>query len=374
MAINSQAMPDDDPLVLEAAEWLIRLRDKEVAPQVIAEWERWLAADPNHRRAFVQVQTLWEAMGQVEALPWPSDAEVLNDRYGAEEPVAAWREHAHSTRPAMRVIARRLANGVTRHRRRVAAAAVVLIALGAGFTWRAAHVLWPAVLEAGMTLETNTAENRRFPLPDGSTVYLGGASRVTVTLTAEHRSLSLDRGEAFFEVAKDPARPFTVRAGAAQVTAVGTAFDVRRSGDGVLVAVTHGVVKIAALDLPTLSVASAAGESQLHAGQAAEFSRAGWSVPVTASVPSMTAWRDGRLQYSSEPLRLVVAELTRYSDVPVEIADPEVADVRVTATVFESNVRGWLEGLEQALPVKVEFGKDRIVISKRDPGDRGRTE
>ena len=363
MAIDSQRMLDDDPLVLEAGEWLIRLRDNEVAPQVIAEWERWLAADPNHRQAFVQVQTLWEAVGQVESLPWPSDAEVLNDRYSAEEPVAAWRQRAHSARPRVRVIARRLARGVTRHR--YAAAAMVLIALGAGLTWRTARIFWPAALESGLTLETGTAENRRFPLSDGSTVYLGGASRVTVTLTAAHRSLSLDRGEAFFEVAKDPARPFTVQAGAAQVTAVGTAFDVRRSDEGVLVAVTHGVVKIAALDLPTPSADSAVHETQLHAGQAAEFSKTGWSVPVTASVPSMTAWRDGTLQYSSEPLRSVVAELTRYSDVPVEIADPEVGDVRVTATVFESNVRGWLEGLEQALPVEVEFGKDRIVISKR---------
>jgi transmembrane sensor len=373
MAIDIQAMPDDDPLVLEAAEWLIRLRDSEVAPQVIAEWERWLAANPDHRQAFVQVQTLWEALGQVETLPWPSDAEVLNDRYCAEEPVTLWRQHGHSAHPRMKTIARRLVNGATQHRR-LAAAAVVLIALCAGITWRATRVIWPAILEAGMTLETTTAENKRFPLPDGSTVYLGGASRVTVTLTAAHRSLSLDRGEAFFEVAKDPARPFTVRAGGAQVTAVGTAFDVRRSGDGVLVAVTHGVVKIAAVDLPALSTDSAAGGSQLHAGQTAEFSHAGWSVPVTASVPSMTAWRDGKLQYSSEPLRLVVAELTRYSDVPVEIADPAMGDVRVTATVFENNVRGWLEGLELALPVEVQFGKDRIVISRRDSVDRPRTE
>jgi transmembrane sensor len=360
----SLAMPDDDSLTLEATEWLIRLRDEEVDPQMIADWERWLAVSVNHRRAFVQVQALWEAVGQIETLPWPTDAEVVNDRYAAEEPVSTWRARSNLSRNRTAAMVHRLRAGVAR-RPLAAAAAALLGVVCAGYAWRAAHDLPPASVLASTVLETNTAENTSFSLPDGSAVFLGGASRVTVVLTPEHRSLRLDRGEAFFEVAHDPARPFTVRAGPAEVTAVGTAFDVRRSADGVVVAVTHGVVKIAALDLPELPTGSSARQGQLHAGQAAELSQSGWSSPATVNVPAMTAWRDGRLQYSSEPLRVVVAELTRYSNVPVEIADSGVGDVRVTATVFEGDVHGWLEGLEQALPVKVDFGKDRIVISKR---------
>jgi transmembrane sensor len=361
------ALPDDDPLILTATEWLIRLRDEEVDPQVIVDWECWLAMSANHRRAFVQVQALWEALGQIEALPWPTDAEVFNDRYAAEQPIAAWRASAGQAQGRSAAIARRLKTGIAR--RPLAAAAGLVIALGAGFAWYAAQNPPSAALAADTTLETATAENKSFSLLDGSTVFLGGATRVTVVLTPERRSLRLDRGEAFFEVAHDPARPFTVRAGSGEVTAVGTAFDVRRSGEGVLVAVTHGVVKLATVDLAELPDGPST-QTQLHAGQAAELSQAGWSKPIVTNVPAVTAWREGRLQYSSEPLRVVVAELTRYSKVPVEIADSSVGDVRVTATVFEGDVHGWLEGLEQALPVKVDFSKDRIVISKRQAADR----
>jgi transmembrane sensor len=366
---SSVGLPNDDPLILTATEWLIRLRDEDVDPQVIADWECWLATSAHHRRAFVQVQTVWEAMGQNEALPWPTDAEVFNDRYAAEESVAAWRTAAGHTRDRPARIAHRLKIGIA-GRPLAAAAACILIALIAGVARQAANRPPPATLAPDTALETVTAEHKSFSLPDGSTVFLGGATRVTVVLTPERRSLRLDRGEAFFEVAHDTARPFTVRAGSAEVTAVGTAFDVRRSADGVLVAVTHGAVKLDTLDLPELTGGAGARQAQLHAGQAAELSQAGWSSPIATNVPAMTAWREGRLQYSSEPLRVVVAELTRYSRVPVEVADPGVGDVRVTATVFEGDVHGWLEGLEQALPVKVDFGKDRIVISKREAADR----
>jgi transmembrane sensor len=361
-------LENDDPLILTATEWLIRLRDEDVDPQVISDWECWLAASAHHRRAFVQVQTVWEAVGQSEALPWPTDAEVFNDGYAAEESVATWRNAADDTQVRPTGIARRMRVRAA-GRPLTAAAAGILMALAVGVVWRATNGPRPATLAADNAMETGTAEHKSFSLPDGSTVFLGGATRVTVVMTPERRSLRLDRGEAFFEVAHDPARPFVVRAGSAEVTAVGTAFDVRRSADGVLVAVTHGAVKLDTLDLAEVTDGSGARQTRLHAGQAAELSQAGWSSLVAANVPAMTAWREGRLQYSSEPLRVVVAELTRYSSVPVELADPGVGDVRVTATVFEGDVHGWLEGLEQALPVKVDFGKDRIVISKRETKD-----
>jgi transmembrane sensor len=346
----------DDPLILEATNWLLRLRDEEVDPQALADWERWLTANPSHRVAFARVQTLWEAMGQLESVPWPTDAEVFGDRYAGESPVAAWRAGASaSRRGAMQAV-----RAMTKHvGSRYAIAACVVAAVCGAALWSSGQAVWPVVLE------TKTAENRTFSLDDGSKVSLGGASRVTVRLMAKHRSLRLLRGEAFFEVAKDATRPFTVRAGAAEITAVGTAFDIRRDDDGVLVAVTHGIVKLAAIDLPEAPQDSAQAKGELVAGQQAVLSKTGWSIPVAANVPTMISWREGQLRYSSEPLRNVVAELSRYSSVPVQIVDPELGDIRVTATVFEGDLHGWLQGLEQALPVRVEFDRDKIQIFKR---------
>jgi transmembrane sensor len=66
----------------------------------------------------------------------------------------------------------------------------------------------------------------------------------------------------------------------------------------------------------------------------------------------IAAWRDGLLQYRDEPLRSVVADVTRYSEHDIVIADPAVAELRVTGTVFANDVESWLQSLEAALPVR----------------------
>jgi transmembrane sensor len=265
------------------------------------------------------------------------------DRYQAKEPIAVWRgASVHSLhRSRRRVIA-----GIA------AAASLAAVLVVAAVV--AERSRWPDVLE------TATAENDTFSLRDGSTVALGGASRVRVSMAPERRSLVLERGEAFFEVARDAKRPFTVRAGDAEITAIGTAFNVRRSADRVLVAVTHGVVKITPTHGDTGS-----RESLLRAGQQTVLSPVAWSAPAPAEIAVVVAWRNGRLRYESEPLRYVVADVARYSKVPVEITDPDVGSIPVTTTVLERDLQGWLQGLEQALPVEVEFGEERITISRK---------
>lgn len=74
------------------------------------------------------------------------------------------------------------------------------------------------------------------------------------------------------------------------------------------------------------------------------------------------AKQEGRFQYNAEPLRYIVADLNRYSKLPIQIEDPDAAVLLVTGTVLERDLQGWLQGLEQALPVKVKFEGERITI------------
>jgi hypothetical protein len=83
-----------------------------------------------------------------------------------------------------------------------------------------------------------------FTLADGSRVTLDGDSRITVRLDANGRHIALERGEAYFEVAHDPVRPFAVAANGRQAVAVGTRYAVRRDGGDLRVVVTQGTVRL----------------------------------------------------------------------------------------------------------------------------------
>src|SRR5262249_37280059 len=85
------------------------------------------------------------------------------------------------------------------------------------------------------------------PPADGSKVPSNTDSQVRLAITDRERAIELTHGEAFFEVARDPSRPFVVTAGSKRVIAVGTQFSVRRDGEDVQVAVAEGLVRVESL-------------------------------------------------------------------------------------------------------------------------------
>ena len=121
------------------------------------------------------------------------------------------------------------------------------------------------------------------------------------------RDYVLQHGEAFFAVAHDEARPFTVAAGDARVRVLGTRFDVRRSpGDRVRVEVEQGLVEVSR-DLP-----NGASVARVAAGQGALADATGVRTAALAKAEDVGAWRRGRLAYAAAPLEDVVADLNRY--------------------------------------------------------------
>ena len=88
------------------------------------------------------------------------------------------------------------------------------------------------------------------------------------------------------------------------------------------------------------------------------------SAPVLAAIEPARAlsWREGRLEYTREPLWAVVADLNRYSDRPIEIADAKLRNLFVTTTILTESIPEWLAGLHGTLPVGVKFEDSRTVI------------
>lgn len=357
-----QARLENDPLLRRAAEWFLELRSDNVSGERIAEWQQWLAENAANRKAFEHIESFWRLSTSIPA-SWPTDAEVARDDYLGTENITAWR-------------ARNSAAGVPRGRRSTRYPASVLVAAGLSVL---AVLYWPALsvlLQGGarITVHTQVGETRSITLPDGSVLSASGDTSLVATLLKHSRTVTLERGETFFHVAKDRTRPFIVRAGRMTVTAVGTAFDVRRTRGAVVVAVAEGVVRVATHPLPDRSgsthpspTPSEPLTSQLRAGQLLSVEPSGAPAEITAVDPtSVAGWREGRLQYMNEPLEVIVADLARYSDRRILITDPHVAGLRVTGVVFEQNVDGWLSSLEATFPIRVIRSPDGgVTIESR---------
>jgi transmembrane sensor len=186
-------------------------------------------------------------------------------------------------------------------------------------------------------------------------VELGGKSSMSVVYSPQKRVIVAEDGEAFYSVSKDATRPFIVRAGPVTVTAVGTAFSVRRSGESVSVVVTEGAVDVAA---DKFAVRAEAGQRVRY--DRGQLSQSLDEVPLEVA----TSWREGRLQFVDEPLRLVIASVNRYSEREVLIGDPAIEELRFTGTVFERGVENWLNGVASVFPVRiVSIDKRRVMIA-----------
>jgi len=208
-----------------------------------AQLEHWLGASTARRVAFLRLEAVWEEARRLEALSAglpsgvvPRPGELRNtpffDSNMTQSLQARFPEPPGSTpsRPDSRG---------PRQRPRVrhfALAASILLALGLGAYFSSSPKGDRYSTPIGGGFET-------VPLRGGSKIILSTATQVRVELSPKERHIRLDEGEAFFEVAHDPARPFIVQVGSKRVIAVGTKFSVRRQGNDLRVIVTEGKLR-----------------------------------------------------------------------------------------------------------------------------------
>jgi transmembrane sensor len=348
---------ESDPRLRAAAEWALELDSPDVPVERVAAWQHWLHQDPRHAEAFDRIDKLMSRAGRVRAVTWPTREQIAADDYDGSIPVSA---HAKA---AARF------DGVARKARWRAAlaAGVVLAIIATLLSGQPRSIHFPGLVSYDR-IETRPGGTQKVVLADGSAIDVSGRSTLRATLTRSARRITLDDGEAFFRVAKDARRPFTVQAGATVVTAIGTAFNVRCAGERVVVAVAEGSVRIS-----TPGKAEMVQSAELNAGEQAIAKHAGAPLDTVAvDARAVAGWREGRLQYLDEPLASIAADVGRYTARHIEVTDPALRELRVTGTVLEGNLEGWLLSLEEAFPLTVDHranGSIRIsprpVASKR---------
>lgn len=330
--------PTDDEIMRHAGEWLLDLQEPDVSEERIAAWQRWMASGDRHARAFAELQRTSTFLDRHLSgrprteLPWPGQREIEAD-------------------------------GRTGGRTRWIALAAALALAAVGLT------LWMNGDRDILLVETPVSGHRNIRLPDGSMVSVGAASRIRVAMRPDARTIELDRGEAYFDVVRDPHRPFSVRTGAASVTALGTAFNVRRAGERIEVGVAEGAVAVTSRGNTLLARAGIqqGSPARVDAGQRLVIEPEHPAAPMIEKVASATvgSWREGRLHYAGEPLSFVIEDVNRYADVPIVIADRSIEPLRVTGTVSEKNVSSWLKSLESALPIEVTSDGETLELRAR---------
>lgn len=233
---------------------------------------------------------------------------------------------------------------------------VLLLAGGGGWYWWDQH---PSYV---LDIATGPGEMRALALPDGTRVTLNFDSRLKVRYYPRRRNAELAGGEAFFQVAPNAHKPFTVDSGASQVRVVGTAFNLRSGPPQFVVKVLEGKVEVRPdrrrADAPVLQLGAGAGVSV--------DAVSGRHTAVPAAADAVGDWRNGQLVFAQTPLAEVAAELARYLGKPVRVEGARLAALPVSGMAITDAPAGFLRSLPMLLPVRVQdMGEDGWRIGAR---------
>jgi transmembrane sensor len=284
-----------------------------------------MQADPRHRHAYDLLQLVWSDISKLRHL-------------ANLEPV-----------PAPRPVPAPTGTPVWPWAAAAAAAAFAIYAVHSLYQTLPAPELAAAV-EFSENYGTQLGEVRAIQLPDGSSLTLGAYSHAAVKISGAERRVTLDRGEAYFEVAKDATRPFFVDAQSAAVRVVGTRFDVRLGSSHVRISVDEGAV---AVNDRSAAVSGGQRIDVLPNGNLTE--------PARVDEGEVAAWREGRLVYDGAPLSEVVADLSRYR-AAVTLKSPAAGQLRVTAGLRVEQIDQFVDRLPDILPVRVTRTAETITI------------
>lgn len=329
--------------MIAASRWHERLgADPQPADQ--EAFEVWRSADPEHAAAFARLE-------QIVA---------LGRSVGSEPEIMALR---HET------LARVVMRERTSLRWPVLTGLAASLVLAGGAMWWTMSVApkpgpplaAPKVVEATVrSFDTQVGERLNVTLEDGSQLHLDTGTTVQVQYTAETRRLTLMRGQAMFDVAKEPARPFIVAVAGRTVTALGTQFSIRYDDRSMAVALVEGVVKVAKPgDDPAHDVTMRPNDRLVADGQRV-------SLRHYDDLGRFISWTRGVVQFDNVTLSDAVRELNRYTATPL-LVDARAGTIRISGSFPTNGSLAFAEAMQAAFPVRaLRSAGGQIFLSYQD--------
>jgi transmembrane sensor len=340
----SSPVSDATRVRAEAAAWIARLHGPDRTPADDKGFQAWLKANPDHARAFEQMTDIWETGARLKS---DTLARVREGR------------RVLPPMPFMRVA--------------LASAAFAVVAMISIF-----------FLLSNPSISTGVGEQHIRTLSDGTRITLNTATRLKVRYNDKQRRIELENGEALFEVAKRPDWPFVVSTGGKEVIARGTTFVVRHDAQQTAVTLIEGKVEVlmeeggtASLDavqhhetaLPTTTPTSTPEMDDAHvilaAGQRVTFLTDAAPKLDAPSLQKITAWKQGLVQLDNTPLADAIAEMNRYSVVPLVLKEPEQIDVRVSGVFRAGDSLEFARAIAQAYGLSFTEESNAFVLSPR---------
>ena len=332
----------NDDVSTQAAYWIAKLDGGLPKPEVFKDFMRWKTADPKHAEAYKELSLVWSTANKMQA-----EAEQA---YAAPLQTSRDRTAVGSNPQSDHMgFALRLS---------FAASLIIGICLLVVSSWQSS----PLMEEQSLQLHTLVGEQQRMELSDGSELVLNTDSRARVEFSPDERRVYLTHGEAHFEIAHNPDRPFKVYTALGNVRAVGTAFSVDLSQHDFSVTVTHGRIAV--------SSAEHAGRQK---NQPLALADAGQQVVLVNQEPQVrslskaemekqTAWQQGLLLFDGESLTQVVEQLSRYTDRNIIIADPNIAELKIGGQFRTNEIDGVLDALSSGFGITVQYSDQRILL------------
>jgi transmembrane sensor len=306
----------------EAAAWMALLHSPDRSPELEAGLRRWIAADPLHAATWEAATDLWNETGD---LPRRIPRRRLPEQARSKPPI----------KPLFAV------------------AALCLLAIGA---------LVQYSLPSAVT--TSVGEQRTLNLDDGTRVELNTNSRLRVKFDRQNRTVVLESGEAYFQVAHER-RPFIVLAGERKIVALGTAFTVRRdeiSDDAVTVTLIEGRVAVAPANTDNKAPAATPAVTVLKAGQRLRTRPDATSTVDAPSIDKATGWMRGQLIFDHTPLREAAAEFSRYNKIKITVTSPQAATIPIGGIFRIGDSRSFARAVAASYDLKVTQRGNELIL------------
>ena len=304
----------------QAAAWLARKDGEHWSASEQAQLDQWLASATAHRLAYLRLQATWSSADRLApAAPLSEPARQALPRF------SQWR-----------------------------IAAAVLVTVGAAAGWLAGRDNLSEV-----RYETQLGAHQTLALKDGSKLTLNTTTQVRARVGQSERTVWLDKGEAYFEVAHDAAHPFVVIAGANKITVLGTKFSVRRDAGGTDVVVVDGRVQVES--------AKSAVVLAKHQKVVASLDKMEQSEESDARIEQILGWREGKLVFDQATLAFAATEFNRYNKTKLVMADTEAAKLQIGGRFDVGNVKGFAHLLQQGFGLEVRETGDTITVASHRP-------
>lgn len=335
MKIMTRTEKPNRQIMEQAAVWAEDVDHGNLSPEQREALADWLLKSPDHVNEFLIATSIFEAWGEIDESRSISIEELLAQKAPEVIPLLG---KAFQEKAGQYPVSRRKIFAV--------AASFALVCL-------ATYLLVKP--EDSQIYATTTGEQRSLPLEDGSIIHMNTATEIQVSYSDHHRNITLLKGEALFQVAHDPARPFAVHAGHATAVALGTIFNVYRQGDQTTVSVVEGKVAVGENDRADAPRTVSSGE------RATVQNGGGIKTAAIANIEAVTSWRLRKLVFERETLATIVEEYNRYNKVKIRVDDREIAEIRFSGIFSTDDPESLIKFLEQTAGIVADRNAAREI-------------